>query len=314
MSFCPNSSYLSFSPSRRWRIELSAIVSLSLVDSGTKIRKAEGRTKFIWFCRGEVSTAQPKYEKPRAEPNLFGFAEAKYLRRQPKYEKPRAEPNLFGFAEAGICGAAADCGNPRRGAGRRSTEKYLFAGIVPAGRMYDLCREDLRINFHTMRTGIFYGSTTGMTESLAAKIAARTGVAQTDVRNVADASADEAEGYDLLLLGSSTWGLRRIAGRLVRFSRCTETEGVVWQARGAVRLRRQRLPPIRSAMRWPKSATGWKRRAAPSSERWTLRSTTVALRVSAATEGHRAGGRRRGVGGGQRRPHGEVDRRRRILK
>ncbi len=72
--------------------------------------------------------------------------------------------------------------------------------------MYDLCKEDLRINFHTMRTGIFYGSTTGMTESLAAKIAARTGVAQTDVRNVADASADEAEGYDLLLLGSSTWG------------------------------------------------------------------------------------------------------------
>ena len=73
--------------------------------------------------------------------------------------------------------------------------------------MYDLCKEDLRINFHTMRTGIFYGSTTGMTESLAAKIAARTGVAQTDVRNVADASADEAEGYDLLLLGSSTWAL-----------------------------------------------------------------------------------------------------------
>ena len=61
--------------------------------------------------------------------------------------------------------------------------------------MYDLCKEDLRINFHTMRTGIFYGSTTGMTESLAAKIAARTGVAQTDVHNVADASADEAEGY-----------------------------------------------------------------------------------------------------------------------
>ena len=72
--------------------------------------------------------------------------------------------------------------------------------------MYDLCKEDLRINFHTMRTGIFYGSTTGMTESLAAKIAARPGVAQTDVHNVADASADEAEGYDLLLLGSSTWG------------------------------------------------------------------------------------------------------------
>ena len=52
-----------------------------------------------------------------------------------------------------------------------------------------------------MRTGIFYGSTTGMTESLAAKIAARTGVAQTDVHNVADASADEAEGKRVALFG-----------------------------------------------------------------------------------------------------------------
>ena len=62
--------------------------------------------------------------------------------------------------------------------------------------MYDLCKEDLRINFHTMRTGIFYGSTTGMTESLAAKIAARTGVAQTDVHNVADELQDD--WYDFL--------------------------------------------------------------------------------------------------------------------
>lgn len=55
-------------------------------------------------------------------------------------------------------------------------------------------------------TGIFYGSTTGMTESLAEKIAARMGVAKTDLHNVAGSSADAVMAYDLLLLGSSTWG------------------------------------------------------------------------------------------------------------
>ncbi len=47
---------------------------------------------------------------------------------------------------------------------------------------------------------------TGTTESAANEIAARLGVAADDVHNVADVSADEAERYDLLLLGSSTWG------------------------------------------------------------------------------------------------------------
>ena len=55
-------------------------------------------------------------------------------------------------------------------------------------------------------TGIFYGSTTGMTESLAETIAARMGVAKTDLHNVAGSSADAVMVYDLLLLGSSTWG------------------------------------------------------------------------------------------------------------
>ncbi|HIW52129.1 MAG TPA: flavodoxin [Candidatus Alistipes excrementipullorum] len=55
-------------------------------------------------------------------------------------------------------------------------------------------------------TGIFFGSMTGTTESAANEIAARLGVAADDVHNVADVSADEAERYDLLLLGSSTWG------------------------------------------------------------------------------------------------------------
>lgn len=55
-------------------------------------------------------------------------------------------------------------------------------------------------------TGIFYGSTTGTTEAVAEDIAKQLGITAADVHNVADASADETNKYDLLLLGSSTWG------------------------------------------------------------------------------------------------------------
>ena len=48
-------------------------------------------------------------------------------------------------------------------------------------------------------TGIFYGSTTGTTEAVAQDIAKQLGVASADVHNVADASADEANKYDLLV-------------------------------------------------------------------------------------------------------------------
>ena len=55
-------------------------------------------------------------------------------------------------------------------------------------------------------TGIFYGSTTGSTEAVAQDIAKQLGIAYADVHNVADASADETDKYDLLVLGSPTWG------------------------------------------------------------------------------------------------------------
>lgn len=55
-------------------------------------------------------------------------------------------------------------------------------------------------------TGIFYGSTTGTTEAVAQDIAKQLGVAAADVHNVAGASADETDKYDMLVLGSSTWG------------------------------------------------------------------------------------------------------------
>ena len=55
--------------------------------------------------------------------------------------------------------------------------------------------------------GIFYGSTTGNTATLAREIAAQLGIGSADVHDVAQASADLAERYDTLLLGSSTWGV-----------------------------------------------------------------------------------------------------------
>ncbi len=55
-------------------------------------------------------------------------------------------------------------------------------------------------------TAIFYGSTTGTTEALARRIAEKLGVPSSDLYNVADTPAGKSAGYDLLLLGSSTWG------------------------------------------------------------------------------------------------------------
>lgn len=54
--------------------------------------------------------------------------------------------------------------------------------------------------------GIFYGSTTGTTEAVAQDIAKQLGVDAADIHNVADTPVDRVDRYDLLLLGSSTWG------------------------------------------------------------------------------------------------------------
>lgn len=57
------------------------------------------------------------------------------------------------------------------------------------------------------KTGIFYGSTTGNTESVAEKIAEQLGLGDEDVYNVAQAKVDDVEPYEVLLLGCSTWGV-----------------------------------------------------------------------------------------------------------
>lgn len=56
------------------------------------------------------------------------------------------------------------------------------------------------------KTGIFYGSLTGTTAAVAERIGALLGVPDQDIINVAEASPVKLADYDLIVLGSSTWG------------------------------------------------------------------------------------------------------------
>lgn len=56
------------------------------------------------------------------------------------------------------------------------------------------------------KIGIFYGSSNGTTESIAQQIAGKLSVAPTDIYDVSKTPANQTTGYDVLLLGSSTWG------------------------------------------------------------------------------------------------------------
>lgn len=56
------------------------------------------------------------------------------------------------------------------------------------------------------KTGIFYGSSTGTTEEVAGRIAKLMNVADEDIHNVASTAPDAVAPYDLLVLGTSTWG------------------------------------------------------------------------------------------------------------
>ncbi|MDR2118059.1 MAG: flavodoxin [Tannerellaceae bacterium] len=56
------------------------------------------------------------------------------------------------------------------------------------------------------KTGIFYGSSSGTTEDVAQRIAAGLGIEAADVYNVGDAPVSAVAPYEVLILGTSTWG------------------------------------------------------------------------------------------------------------
>ena len=68
------------------------------------------------------------------------------------------------------------------------------------------------------KTGVFYGSTTGTTESVAAQIAEKLGIAPADVHDVSKMTADMVNDYEALILGTSTWGDAVIRSRMAILS------------------------------------------------------------------------------------------------
>ena len=56
------------------------------------------------------------------------------------------------------------------------------------------------------KMGIIYGSSTGTCESIAQTIAGKLGVASADVIDASKITTEKVGGYDILLLGTSTWG------------------------------------------------------------------------------------------------------------
>jgi len=53
---------------------------------------------------------------------------------------------------------------------------------------------------------IYYGSSTGMTQEIASRIASKLNLAKEYVNDVSNLTKEDAEKADVLLLGSSTWG------------------------------------------------------------------------------------------------------------
>lgn len=56
------------------------------------------------------------------------------------------------------------------------------------------------------KIGIYYGSTTGTTETVAQEIARQAGVGASDVHDVSKMTAAALTAYDVVMFGSSTWG------------------------------------------------------------------------------------------------------------
>ena len=56
------------------------------------------------------------------------------------------------------------------------------------------------------KTCIIYGSSTGTCQDLASRIAAKLGVDNADVFDAGSISVEQLEGYQNLVLGTSTWG------------------------------------------------------------------------------------------------------------
>ena len=91
------------------------------------------------------------------------------------------------------------------------------------------------------KTCIIYGSSTGTCEELASRIAGKLGVDSSDVLEAASISSEQLDGYQNLILGTSTWGAgelqddwydgvavikkNNLSGKTVAIFGCGDSEG-----------------------------------------------------------------------------------------
>ncbi|MBN1928373.1 MAG: flavodoxin [Chlorobiaceae bacterium] len=60
--------------------------------------------------------------------------------------------------------------------------------------------------------GIFWGSETGNTRAAAEMIGQSLGVPSSNIRNIASATLDDLAAFDVLIIGTSTWGAGELQG------------------------------------------------------------------------------------------------------
>ena len=89
----------------------------------------------------------------------------------------------------------------------KGKHKILIFRYFEAAKEFLLLPEQTIQNIYMMKKiGIFYGSSTGTCESLAEQLAGELGVAACDVHNASKLTDELVNSYDVLLLGTSTWG------------------------------------------------------------------------------------------------------------
>lgn len=72
------------------------------------------------------------------------------------------------------------------------------------------------------KIGIFYGSSTGVTAKIARQLATLLNVSQNDVHDIADIAPSALGEYEIILLGSSTWGAGEMQKDWMDFSKALE--------------------------------------------------------------------------------------------
>lgn len=90
--------------------------------------------------------------------------------------------------------------------GSGTTLKALHVGISRSPAKPLLCSKQFNHFIYNEKDWCFYGSSTGTCEELANQIAEKLGVSSTDVHSVDKMTADKIKEYEVLVLGTSTWG------------------------------------------------------------------------------------------------------------